>query len=120
MLTYRRSPLRFHLLLTFDPERAVHGHAAISERYQCLTGEHLFVIGDLVHISYDAEDQTGFVENAAPLELILGRKDSVEDLDQLACMSFARGVGGKARIIEHTRCQTLFDLFPAPFVSGDR
>jgi hypothetical protein len=107
--------------LASDPDWAVDGQrAAISERHHRLAGKDLFVIGDLVHIGDDAKDQARLVENAPPLELILGREDPVEDLDQLARMRLARGVGSKARIIEHARCQTFLYLFPAPFVGGDR
>src|SRR5215471_15438356 len=92
---------RSRLLLTSDPDRAVDGQrTAIGKRYHRLAGKDLFVIGDLVHIGDDAEDQAGLVENAAPLELILGREDLVHARDQLARMGLSRRRGGKARIIE--------------------
>jgi hypothetical protein len=79
VLTDGKSVARFRLLLTSDPDRTVDGQrAVVGEPHQCSAGEDLLRVGD------DPKNRPGVVEDRAPFGLILGRENSIKDLDQLA------------------------------------
>src|ERR1700757_334273 len=121
VLADMRGWARVHLFLSCDPERAVDGQtAAINKRYQSLASKDLRILGDLVHIGDNAEDQARFVEDCSPLGLVLSGEDPVQDRDQLPRMRLARCRGGKPRIIKHARLQAILEFLPAPFIGGNR
>ena len=114
----RRAP-RDDLLLAGDPEWAVDGPCrAILERHQRLGGEDLGVLGDLVHVGDNAEDETRVVEYCTPLGLVLGREDLVENNDQLARMRLTGGDRGETGIVEYACRQTFLEFLPTPLAAA--
>jgi hypothetical protein len=85
VLTDGKSVARFRLLLASDPDRTVDGQrAVVGEPHQCSAGEDLLLFDDLVRVGDDPKNRPGVVEDRAPFGLILGRENSIKDLDQLA------------------------------------